>query len=1166
MKETELYRRITSDDNIFLAIYSLKSYVFEKNLLAAKHYEDLKCLDIYNASVISKLLDEVKSMLKKILIDDDFFCAHVYFRPKKLKPRDEHSDAEPKNRIVSRPIHVTDMISNIAIGAILNVILYENMEEDSKSELELTDFAKIFPSNFYGNIPSKHPKFLFENWIKKYKQYDEYSSNKFDRYFETAEYSHEVTLDLKNFFPTIDPLFVIKKIKSYFWFEDEKEMNLFERCLIKLSYLKLTNIKKGEISDLYYSSFDVKNVGDNDALFTEGVPQGLPQSYLFGNIVMMEIKDIYTNIFEKADMLFYVDDSVIFTNKYGQETDVDSIKKMFSDDLKSINNQLEKMTEKTNDSYTKYSNKLLDPYFDNVYKIEVHEEGKSYCSKIKGSSYGEGRLSSMNRERSIIAGDMKSLFMDIDEDNIENKINALRDAIDIDIKNIKEKLAKDVSSDPEKVQEWNHYLDKLVRYKKFLNLRSTMITLRKNVSSMDEETTEIDALVEVLIEKYKKFSIESMEELEEFFDDYDEVINVSVVNYVLSNLVVREYVDKITDVIEDYSKKIFDSKFKEISYDYKQLEIYKHPTRGRKKRSEWDSKIIESPSNKEFNKYGILDKISSYKLNKKNVHSKQLSIKYLKNFANTLKNEDTYKDFFDSYFPNIDGENYIRQVTKGTDAIYREILNSYISSALNIKTHDDIVFASLSSSQMSYAELIILVYLRSSYFDLNKFIEKFTEMMDAADTKIIDYSLIEVLPHFKKMVAKPDKMESLIKVHRFTSELWENGSKHLHFYTLHNQNHAIKLIKHASTIVKSLDVIQIKKIDYYILFAACYLHDISMAIIPDLHSDFSTSRDSQNIVKNFKKLIYEILKFGNDKFGLSEILETVETKNIRNVLLVMYSEMDEFFENDVRNKHVKNSSKLIRDDKFIDFLEELERDYIAELSEKHGYKTFDIYGVKSSVKANNEVISKKYLSILLRLADLMDVASDRISDMIFKKQSKHMNPISKYHWLTHKITDKIEFTVDYKVGDDPNDKTSRLFPKKITEEVTVRFYINTNFDINLKYRNEEYKYSYGLYRVDIDHELDESDKSISDDCSILGRIAINDSKNEENEVCKNSNIKWFLHKNDYLVYELYHLQRYLNSLDYNYYSTKFYIDIMLSTKPAKLDSENIDLISKTIVK
>lgn len=72
----------------------------------------------------------------------------------------------------------------------------------------------------------------------------------------------------------------------------------------------------------------------------------------------------------------------------------------------------------------------------------------------------------------------------------------------------------------------------------------------------------------------------------------------------------------------------------------------------------------------------------------------------------------------------------------------------------------------------------------------------------------------------------------------------ENGSKHLRFYTLHNQEHAVTLIKVAVRWIHALSLFNLKRSDYFILFAACYLHDISMVTLPD-YAGFYTDTDTK---------------------------------------------------------------------------------------------------------------------------------------------------------------------------------------------------------------------------------------------------------------------------------------------------------------------------------
>ena len=85
---------------------------------------------------------------------------------------------------------------------------------------------------------------------------------------------------------------------------------------------------------------------------------------------------------------------------------------------------------------------------------------------------------------------------------------------------------------------------------------------------------------------------------------------------------------------------------------------------------------------------------------------------------------------------------------------------------------------------------------------------------------------------FYSFVKEPVRIDNLIVTHKYICDVWKNGSKHLYFYTLHNQEHAIVLIQNIVKLINTIDFLKISSIDYYILFLACYLHDISMVKIP----------------------------------------------------------------------------------------------------------------------------------------------------------------------------------------------------------------------------------------------------------------------------------------------------------------------------------------------
>ena len=96
---------------------------------------------------------------------------------------------------------------------------------------------------------------------------------------------------------------------------------------------------------------------------------------------------------------------------------------------------------------------------------------------------------------------------------------------------------------------------------------------------------------------------------------------------------------------------------------------------------------------------------------------------------------------------------------------------------------------------ITYSELRILIYLRNKHFTLEDFEKIKEDFVQDEYQHAIDYSIIQVLGVFKTFVSIPAYIDNLILVHKYTCDVWKNGSKHLYFYTLHNQEHAVDLIQ-----------------------------------------------------------------------------------------------------------------------------------------------------------------------------------------------------------------------------------------------------------------------------------------------------------------------------------------------------------------------------------
>ena len=115
----------------------------------------------------------------------------------------------------------------------LNMFIYEFNDEDKK--LTLSNISRLIPSNFFGNRVSVKPETLFKSWKSQYKLYSQEANRLFELYHTTREYRYEVNLDLKNFFPSVNPLMLYNLIMSLIPITiNEMELELLKIILIKL--------------------------------------------------------------------------------------------------------------------------------------------------------------------------------------------------------------------------------------------------------------------------------------------------------------------------------------------------------------------------------------------------------------------------------------------------------------------------------------------------------------------------------------------------------------------------------------------------------------------------------------------------------------------------------------------------------------------------------------------------------------------------------------------------------------------------------------------------------------------------------------------------------------------------------------------------------------------
>jgi hypothetical protein len=218
-----------------------------------------------------------------------------------------------------------------------------------------------------------------------------------------------------------------------------------------------------------------------------------------------------------------------------------------------------------------------------------------------------------------------------------------------------------------------------------------------------------------------------------------------------------------------------------------------------------------------------------------------------------------------------------------TDELYRIVVNAYISEIISIDANDLKYLAKRNNKPIYYNEARVLLFLRNRNFNLDNFYSKFKEFRN---NEVLDYTLFEVVDYFEKFIQNPVYVDNLILIHKYTSDIWKNGSKYLHFYTLHNQEHAIELIQSIVMFMKSVNYFQISISDYYILFISCYLHDISMVLHPNLMESFVKDNKESNIIySEFKQSMKSLIELEGQKKNSSLVIDLIQEQSIKKLLV-----------------------------------------------------------------------------------------------------------------------------------------------------------------------------------------------------------------------------------------------------------------------------------------
>lgn len=1090
MKNTLLYKKVISDANIYNAIYSLESYIFEKGLL---NEDDIilynKLLDKYDFDFIDTIVNKCRSRLETVLInDDELFDIAVYFKIKKN---------DPEKGIEYRPIHTADLITQICMVSLLNLIMFEDdgliSEVDDlahKCKRNLSDISKLIPSNFYGNIPCTNVDYLFLNWKTKYQEYSSNVIGKYKEYRLNNKYKYEVCLDLKQFFPSINPnyiyAFVIEKLRPTY---SDLELVCLKQVLKKLLFFNIKDIEPW--IETYYGQEMYDRVKQSELFFNIGIPQGLPQAYFFGNLCMIEISKVTLEKFS-GDQYYYVDDSVIYTNKTSKEN--------FKQDINSINEEIVKRMNKLIKTETIQLDKKISLFHNYLnYQVEIYSDSKSTLADLSSLKYGFGELSLIAQPTSGINLIINSTIDDLEDANQRKKINSILDLLKKEINATKKIIIK--RKKDENIELIRNYLKLLSRYNKFYKFRYSLLDFRDNDISKEKlfdffkrfvKKSDIDT-DSLSIEQYVNRSKIDFKKFFEVFDgDLFQVESNLYINHLEQN---SKYLkDFITAIIslENNIAQIKDEKQRNALYFSKDIQ------------SQYVLKKFQST------KYDSLPLLVNNFIQPCSKISSNKELEILTDLNYKLKNTDYINLYL---FENNKINAKIKFVYFTSDEFKRRLLNTIFSHVINVNADDDYCFVKNNNRALLYFELRILTLLRNKTFTSEDFKIQLEKILTDASNDIacekIDNRIIEVIPHFIRHVKSSQFIDDLIMIHRIVNSFWKNGSRFLHFYTLHDEEHSIELMKFSTKIVQTIEYLKLKDFDFYILYLACYLHDISMVIHPNLDLFFDDSTLSNFTWSTWKKEFYADGPLSKD----------VEKK----AMLDSFIKVSTYFETLIRSKHSKDSARFVKTKDAFHFINRSVIQHVADVSEAHGFDSSEVYGLHS--RAKEDVISLKYLMIVLRFADLIDISKDRISQNILKENIEHMDKESKFHWISHLITDDCNLNANFEIKNkDAEPDSSFITPLAITEKIEL--------DINLNTKN--------LTKVP-------GDKCENCSAKFTSKNQIQVTIKTDNSICEQSDCNFLCRciriKHDYLFKELMELQKYLDVVNQGLFKTEFYINI-----------------------
>lgn len=1020
---TEIQQKVANLSNIYLAYIRVKNELLNRELVLD---QDISYFELN--------LDENLKKIYKNVSSPDFI--EWEFQPFDFVLKYKNIDHKNGEEVNYRPLVRLSFKDQVYIQSIFNVIMDELRNFLPKENLGV----QLMPGN------SVH---IYKGWNTQYKKF---VSQQRKNYAKNTVYRTCFEYDIEQFFPSVSQDILLEDLREMLCIDQDDIVYQWLKQIIK--YYAVNNISKDTKRnyDFYVNSMAKKNIDENDL----GLPQGALYSSFLASLytrgIYSKIKKHYADKGVLCDFFSYVDDGRIYLS---EDETKDNIEEFVEKTLQEINEQsktkkklrikeskttLFQIVDRSSLSKLDYlltdvsmTNLSVNPNFDVDQDIvntalAKYESLKEKIDDLYPPKNPDGPIESKELEKEKLEKEKLEKEMTTllkrrasfltrkisNDDNFYDIVNRLYDVNDSEVEVY---IIAGVKPD---ITTFNYYY----------NLKNLLESANNDEHKLEYLCEKLKDYLDYYLQRFDKKGIhfyilstikacyeaeyssclqKLIEWIYENYHDNDGLVLkffMSFLSLPWHQAMHEKFKGKMfsgTSLEDEAIKHYFDS-----PYLFEKDKDYIHDESGHANSLE-KSEILSSLNVQiePFTKSRKGAEFTSFKTCRDD--SAYLSIlvdhwikfyqkyKYIRpgylvlNNIFIKKDEDKVIIFDDtSYF-------FDEYELKKYDLNYKEFFKKLFFEYFNC---GEVFLVNKKGSSLKFWEYRILAYLSNKWFDLNDFFEILSDSLKRQDllNHEVDGNFERIRMIVDENLKTAKDKDTILLLHYYVHCSWKNGSKDLYFYTLHNEEHSLVLIQNYLEISKRIfNKLSLTRNERFILFCACYLHDIGMLI-------------SLNEEEKYDIGDTRIIEFYNaNKKYISDEHSSSKMEEILMKIYTLFSKTEQLNENIVRGDHGVRSSLEIQHDNGLP-LSDLEKSYVAIVSGNHMLDVNAVYGIENRVEYRDTSIDIRKISIWLRLLDLTDMTKYRVTQEVFNKCFDQMGKDSKFHWIRHLSVDDVKFS------------------------------------------------------------------------------------------------------------------------------------------------------------